>query len=178
MEGLEGRSFHDHLTQIKAVLSNIIIHNRVLFLVCLKAVKGRLFVWEAFTTYFSSEAGGPLASSIIISRNQKALLRPNNNVISGNFISMSCHFSLNLVTPFTIFYKSLYFVSPYNINTLNSECVYMCVCIYVVSVCMRVCVLNFKLYLCIVCVEECVCMCSGPSLVPNTHTRAHAPHLS
>ena len=36
-----------------------------------------------------------------------------------------------------------------------------------------VCVLNFKLYLCIVCVEECVCMCSGPSLVPNTHTRAH-----
>ena len=116
------------------------------FLVCVKAVKGRLFVWEAFTTYFSSEAGGPLASSIIISRNQKALLRPNNNVISGNFISMSCHFSLNLVTPFTIFYKSLYFVSPYNINTLNSECVcvcecvYMCVCIYVVSVCMRVCV--------------------------------------
>ena len=80
-------------------------------------------MWEAFTTYFSSEAGGPLASSIIISRNQKALLRPNNNVISGNFISMSCHFSLNLVTPFTIFYKSLYFVSPYNINTLNSECV-------------------------------------------------------
>ena len=100
-------------------------------------------MWEAFTTYFSSEAGGPLASSIIISRNQKALLRPNNNVISGNFISMSCHFSLNLVTPFTIFYKSLYFVSPYNINTLNSECVSVCICVYVYMwyqfVCVCVC---------------------------------------
>ena len=137
-------------------------------------------MWEAFTTYFSSEAGGPLASSIIISRNQTALLRPNNNVISGNFISMSCHFSLNLVTPFTIFYKSLYFVSPYNINTLNSVCVCVYVCMYIcgISLYACVCVLNFKLYLCIVCVEECVCMCSGPSLVPNTHTRAHAPHLS
>src|SRR4029434_9755878 len=32
----------------------------------------------------------------------------------------------------------------------------MCVYVYVVSVCMRVCVLNLKRYLCIVCVEECV----------------------
>ena len=41
MEGLEGHSCHDHLTQIKAVLSNIIIHNRVFFLACLKAVTCR-----------------------------------------------------------------------------------------------------------------------------------------